>query len=218
MKPQVELRSVSMTFVDGTKAVQDVNLEIHEGEFLAIVGPSGSGKSTLLNVASLLLTPTSGKVFVDGVSVEGAAQATRVQLRSRLLSFVFQSFHLVDHLTAVENVRLGVALSTQAADRPLEAIQEVGLLHRANALPRQMSGGERQRVGVARALARGTPIIVCDEPTGNLDSASAATILSLLGAAHSRGRTVVMVTHDSEAMEGATRLVKLKDGRILEER
>lgn len=212
--PAVAIDRVRRTFDDGTEAVRGVSLTVHEGEYLAVAGPSGSGKSTLLNIISLLMTPDSGGVMVRGVETAGLSDAGRTRLRAQTFSFVFQSFHLVEHLTAYENVQLGLALSARINVDPEIALGEVGLAHRMHALPREMSGGERQRTALARALARDTPIVICDEPTGSLDSESTGMIMDLLDVVHERGRTLMVVTHDQYVMGRAERLLSLRDGSV----
>ncbi|MFZ1287295.1 MAG: ABC transporter ATP-binding protein [Candidatus Phosphoribacter sp.] len=208
------LDGVRRTFPDGTEAVRSVSLTIDEGDYVAVAGPSGSGKSTLLNIVSLLATPDAGNVIIRGTKTACMSDADRARLRARTFSFVFQSFHLVDHLSAYENVQLGLTLSARPDVDPKIALEQVGLAHRMHALPREMSGGERQRTAIARALARDTPIVICDEPTGSLDSESTEMVLDLLDVVHRAGRTLLVVTHDHYVMSRSQRLLKLRDGSV----
>ena len=218
----ISLREVSKTVMSGSEPLtilHPLTLDIVRGEFLAVVGPSGSGKSTLLGLIAGLDAPTSGHVTIDGVDITELGEDALARLRGEKIGFVFQFFHLIPSLTAYENVAVpmeiaGVDDVRRRADRLLE---EVGLTGRAHHYPSQLSGGEQQRVALARALANDPPIVLADEPTGNLDSANGRHILDLLRSIHhSRRTTVVLVTHDAElAAIADTRLV-LRDGRVVE--
>jgi putative ABC transport system ATP-binding protein len=196
-----------------------LTLDISRGEFLAVVGPSGSGKSTLLGLIAGLDAPTSGQVFIDGVDITTLDEDALARLRGEKIGFVFQFFHLIPSLTAFENVAVPMEI-TGAADvhaRASRLLDEVGLTGRAHHYPSQLSGGEQQRVALARALANDPPIVLADEPTGNLDTANGRHIMDLLRSIHrSRGTTVVLVTHDPDlAAMADTRLV-LRDGRVID--
>jgi putative ABC transport system ATP-binding protein len=203
------------------RALDGVNLSVHAGEFVAIVGPSGSGKSTLINVVGALHRPTSGTVRIDGRDVSRLSDARLAAVRGRRIGFVFQQFHLVEGLTAVENVATallygGVGRSARN-DRARRALERVGLGDKATRRPGALSGGERQRVGIARALVGEPAIILADEPTGNLDSKTGAAIVALFRELHSAGHTVVLITHDRDIAEQAPREVSLLDGAIVDD-
>jgi macrolide transport system ATP-binding/permease protein len=197
-------------------ALRDVDLALERGDWLAISGPSGAGKSTLLNVIGCLDQPTSGSYRLDGIDVTRLSDQQRAGLRSRRIGFVFQSFHLLPYRSALENVMLAEVYRKQSErgrrERGLAAIARVGLSHRADFMPMQLSGGERQRVAIARALAGSPSLLLCDEPTGNLDSTSTASILDLLEKLNREGVTVVVVTHDDNVASRASRRVRIVDG------
>ncbi len=198
------------------RALDGVDLEVRRGEWLAITGPSGSGKSTLLHLLGLLDRPTAGRVFLEGrdASLLGDADASR--LRGRRIGFVFQDFHLLPDETALRNVMLPLlyAGGADARTRAAEALRRVGLESRMAHRPGELSGGEQQRVAVARALVKDPLLILADEPTGNLDSASGGRVLDLLSAIHGLGRTLVVVTHDPAVAARAGRAVEVRDGRL----
>lgn len=202
-------------------ALRGVNLRVRAGEWLAIVGPSGSGKSTLLNVIGCLDRPDEGTYHLDGLDVTTLTDDQRAGVRSRRLGFVFQSFHLLAHRTVVENVVLaemyGGQPRTGRRERALAALAEVGLSNRSEHLPTQLSGGERQRVAIARALVNKPSLLLCDEPTGNLDSRTADSILGMIDTLHRGGLTVVMITHESDVAARAQRRIRIIDGMIREE-
>ena len=202
---------VDVTALDG------INLHVDEAAFVAIVGPSGCGKTTLLNMIGALDTPTSGSVRVAGMDVTDASQADRALLRRSRVSFVFQTFNLFPALTALENVRFGadVARAPDAAERAQQALAQVGLAERQRHFPHQLSGGEQQRVAIARALATGNPILLADEPTGELDFRTGVQILSVLEAQARAGMTVLVVTHNREIARVADRLIELSSGKIV---
>lgn len=201
-------------------ALRGVTLEIQDGESVAIMGPSGSGKSTLLYVLGLLATPTSGRVLIDGRNVTVLDDITRSSLRNKYIGFVFQSYNLLSGLTALDNVALPMKYAGIGAkmrrQRAIELLKMVGLEHRANHYPSELSGGEEQRVAIARALANNPKVILADEPTGNLDSATGKQILALLSEANARGTTLVVVTHDPTVADICRRVVKLRDGMIVD--
>lgn len=203
------------------EVLHGIDLVIGSGEFVALIGPSGSGKSTLLNLLGLLDRPSAGRLRLLGQDVSEADDETRTRLRARSLGFVFQFHHLVPSLTAEENVRLPLAIargrmSALDVPRAMELLAEVGLEHRAQAFPRQLSGGQQQRVAIARALAHDPPLVLADEPTGNLDSETAHEVFELFRRFHrERGTTFVVVTHDSRIAERCERVVSLLDGRVV---
>ncbi len=200
------------------RALDGVNLRIDSGEMVAIVGQSGSGKSTLLHVAGTLDRPTSGRLLISGVDTTSLGDDQLAAVRSQHLGFVFQQFFLLDELTAAENVAMGlvyrgVAPATRV-HRAREVLDRVGLAHRSHHLPKELSGGERQRVAIARALVTDPSLLLADEPTGNLDSASSHSILDLMENLHADGVTVAIITHDTEVAERAPRKISVADGRI----
>ena len=216
--PVLDLVSVGRTF-DGSppiEALRSVNLRVQRGEYVSIVGPSGSGKSTLLNILGLLDRPTSGTFQLDGISTEQLREGERCSLRGSRIGFVFQAFHLLPHRTTLENVMCALMYRkggrSDRRRRSVEALERVGLGHRIDALPTTLSGGERQRVAIARALVGEPSLLLGDEPTGNLDSTTTASILGLFDELHADGLTLVVITHDQEVSERAGRVVRMLDG------
>lgn len=202
----------------GVVAVQGIRFEIQSGELIAIMGESGSGKSTLLAMMGALNTPTSGKYHVDEIDVYALGQEERADFRRKYLGFVFQSFHLIPYLTVQENVMLPLApvkmkgkIKRAMAD---EAIARVGLAGKGHRLPSQISGGEQERVAIARAIVNHPPILLADEPTGNLDTKTGREIMDLLQTLNAEGMTIVMVTHNPENAQFAHRIIQLKDGQV----
>jgi len=217
----ISVRALSMRFSSGGREVNvltDVSLDVPAGQFLAIAGPSGSGKSTLLGLIAGLDQPTAGRIEVAGVEITGLDEDGLARFRRDRIGYVFQSFHLLPTLTAAENVAVPLELAgeTDAAARAAALLAEVGLAERAHHYPVQLSGGEQQRVAVARAMARRPALLLADEPTGNLDSATGKQIIELLVGMNRRlGATLVLVTHDTALAAHADRVVTLRDGRIV---
>jgi len=218
----IELRDVSKTVTSGTEPLtilHPLTLQVPRGQFLAIVGPSGSGKSTLLGLIAGLDAPSSGQVLIDGVDITRLNEDALARLRGEKIGFVFQFFHLIPSLTAYENVAVPMEIAgvPNPRGRAEMLMEEVGLTGRAHHYPSQLSGGEQQRVALARALANNPPIVLADEPTGNLDSSNGRHIMELLRGVHrSRGSTVVLVTHDAELASLADARLALRDGRVVE--
>ncbi len=219
----LELHGVTREYRRGAQAVaplREVSLSVEAGEFCVLLGPSGSGKTTLLNLLAGIDRPDAGRVLVAGTDPSALSEAARAAWRSRQVGFVFQHPHLVPVLTTYENVELPLWLQPLSAverhERVALALAAVGLTERARHLPRELSGGQEQRVGIARALVADAPLLLCDEPTGNLDHASAEGVLVLLSRLHrERGKTVVLVTHDPRAAAYGTRCVRLDKGALL---
>jgi len=219
----IELEGLCRTYRVGDSevhALREVDLRIDRGDFLAVVGPSGSGKSTLLNILGCLDRPTAGSYRFDGRDVGGLPDIERTRLRQHEIGFVFQFFHLLGRLTAQGNVELpmlfaGVARAERHR-RAAEVLAAVGLSDRAHHRPDQLSGGQRQRVAIARAVVMGPGLLLADEPTGNLDRASAGEVMGLLDAMNRDGQTVVLVTHDPEIAARASSMVRMDDGAIVE--
>ena len=223
-EPLIQLQGVTKVFYTDeveTHALSGVHLEINRGEYVSIEGPSGCGKSTLLAILGLLDSPTEGAYRVNGAPVEGLDHADRARRRNREIGFIFQSFNLIGDLTVFENVELPLTYrGTTAGERVKrvrEALEKVGMSHRARHLPSQLSGGQQQRVAVARALVGQPSILLADEPTGNLDSKNGEAVMELLRELHREGSTICMVTHDPRFARHADRSVRLFDGRIVEE-
>ncbi len=221
MSALVEIRDVCKIYNPGeneVRALDHVNVTIREGEFVAIIGQSGSGKSTLMNMLGCLDVPTSGLYMLHGHDVSQLDDDELSDIRNREIGFIFQGFNLIPNLTALENVELpliyrGVGKS-QRMKLSKQALEKVGLGHRLNHKPAEMSGGQQQRVAIARAIAQAPPIILADEPTGNLDSHSTQEIMGILTELHKDGRTVILITHDNEIAARAKRVIKIKDGRV----
>jgi putative ABC transport system ATP-binding protein len=217
----IELRGVSKTVTSGTQPLtilHPLTTTIPRGQFVAVVGPSGSGKSTLLGLLAGLDAPTSGSVIIDGVDITGLGEDDLARLRGEKIGFVFQFFHLIPSLTAYENVAVPMEIlgAPHAGSRARALLEEVGLTGRAHHYPSQLSGGEQQRVALARALANDPPIVLADEPTGNLDSANGRHIMGLLRRVHeARQTTLVLVTHDAELAAMADTRISLRDGKVV---
>jgi lipoprotein-releasing system ATP-binding protein len=221
--PVLELVGVRKSYGEEVQVeiLHGIDLRVAHGELVALIGPSGSGKSTLLNLIGLLDQPSAGTLRVLGEDVSGADDEVRTQLRAKALGFVFQFHHLVPALTAEENVRLPLSIArgrSSDADRPRarSLLADVGLEDRADALPRQLSGGQQQRVAIARALAHDPPLVLADEPTGNLDTETADGVFELFRRFHrERGTTFIVVTHDTRIASRCDRFVSLLDGRVV---
>jgi putative ABC transport system ATP-binding protein len=223
-EPLIRLEALTKVFTTDeveTHALSAIHLEIRRGEYVAISGPSGCGKSTLLSILGLLDSPSDGSYVLDGDEVGGLDLARRARIRNRQIGFIFQSFNLIGELAVFENVELPLTYrGMRAAERKLrvqEALERVGMAHRAKHLPTQLSGGQQQRVAVARALAGQPSILLADEPTGNLDSRNGDAVMELLRDLHQAGSTICMVTHDARFARHADRTVHLFDGRIVDE-
>jgi ABC-type lipoprotein export system ATPase subunit len=218
----IELRQVSKHYRMGAntvKALDDVSLRIAEGEFVAIRGPSGSGKSTLMHLLGFLDSPTGGEIILDGKNLAHVSPRERATIRCRKIGFIFQSFNLLPRLNVLQNVLLPVsylrAPHPRAKEIALASLAHVGMEDRAHHRPNQLSGGQRQRVAVARALMNEPRILLADEPTGNLDSQTARTIMDLFAKLNGEGRTVILVTHDTQLAKFCKREIEVLDGRIV---
>jgi putative ABC transport system ATP-binding protein len=210
----VQVENLEKRF-DAVRALADVSFEVEAGEWIAIMGPSGSGKTTLINILGGLDQPTSGRVVVDGMEIGQLSERELTRYRSDKIGFVFQQFHLVPYLTALENVMLAQYFHSITDEKEAaEALRRVGLAERLEHLPAQLSGGEQQRVAIARALINHPKLILADEPTGNLDEENEATILKLLHELHSAGHTILVVTHSQAIGNLADRRIELEHGRL----
>ena len=222
----IELKDLSYVYgagmPDATRALDHVDLQIDEGEFVAIIGQSGSGKSTLMNMLGCLDVPTEGSYCLHGQDVSHLKDNQLSEIRNREIGFIFQGFNLIANLNALENVELPLiyrGLGRQERRQlSREALKMVGLEHRMDHKPSEMSGGQQQRVAIARAIAARPPVILADEPTGNLDSASSKEILQILRGLHNEGRTVILITHDDGIAEQARRIIRIMDGKIESDR
>ncbi len=218
----IDLESVAKRYEVGAitvTALDRVDLHVSEGEFIVVLGPSGSGKTTLLNVIGALDTPTEGRITVGGQRVTGASGSALFAFRRSMVSFIFQSFNLFPGLTALENVQFGIDAANRASAEPsrsaADVLEDVGLGERIPHFPHELSGGEQQRVAIARALATGNPVLLADEPTGELDFTTGAQILELLHQQADAGKTILVVTHNREISRMADRVIELSSGRIV---
>ena len=215
------LQKVFRTDEVETWALNNVNIEVKEGEFVAIMGPSGCGKSTLLNILGLLDNPTGGKYFLNGTEVGGYTESQRTSLRKGVIGFVFQSFNLIDELNVFENIELPLLyLGVPSAERKRKveaAMERMGITHRAKHFPQQLSGGQQQRVAIARAVVTDCKLLLADEPTGNLDSVNGVEVMELLSELNRQGTTIIIVTHSQRDATYAHRIIRLLDGQIVSE-
>ncbi len=219
----IRTENLSMLFTTEdvqTRALNQVNLEIGQGEFVAIMGPSGCGKSTLLNILGTLDTPTSGKYFINGMDMTRISESQLSNFRKRNIGFVFQSFNLIDELTVFENVELPLVYSgvrkARRKQQVMKVLEQMNMAHRAGHFPQQLSGGQQQRVAIARAIVTDCPLILADEPTGNLDSTNGAEVMAILQKLNEQGATIIMVTHSERDAGYAHRTIHLLDGRIVD--
>ena len=217
----IEIRDLCKIYNPGeveVRALDHVNLTINRGELVAIIGQSGSGKSTLMNQLGCLDVPTSGDYYLSGQNVAKLSDNELSDIRNREIGFIFQGFNLIPNLTAVENVEVPLIYrgigKRERRQLAIASLEKVGLGHRLDHKPSQMSGGQQQRVAIARAIAAAPPLIIADEPTGNLDSASSKEILGILKQLHASGRTVILITHDNEIAAQAKRIIHIRDGQI----
>ncbi len=214
-KEVVVTHQLTKKYPGGVLALDRVCLEVHQGEWVALTGPSGSGKTTLLNLIGGLDTPTSGEILVCNVPINRLRESERARFRRERVGFIFQQFYLVPYLSAVENVMLAQYLHSLPDEKEaIYALEQVGLGHRLHHLPSELSGGEQQRVCIARALINEPDILLADEPTGNLDEASEEVVLEILSEIHRSGRTIILVTHDPKVASRADRILRLEHGRL----
>jgi putative ABC transport system ATP-binding protein len=221
MDTVIQTHQLRRTFVVGdteVNALDHVDLSVGESEFVAVMGPSGSGKSTLMNILGCLDTPDAGQYQLLNESISGLDDESLSALRNRYIGFVFQSFHLLPRLSALENVLLPLRYATEGIDagrkRGRELLQRLGLANRMDHRPNQLSGGQRQRVAIARALVSAPPLLLADEPTGNLDSRTSEEIMTLFNELNDDGQTIVMVTHEDEIAAHASRVIHMRDGKV----
>lgn len=221
MSALVEIQDISKIYNPGeneVRALDHISLTIQKGEFVAIIGQSGSGKSTLMNMIGCLDVPTEGTYILNGQNVSKLSDNELSDIRNQEIGFIFQGFNLIANLTAQENVELPLIYrgvpKKERHELSVAALKKVGLAHRMDHRPSEMSGGQQQRVAIARAIAQAPPVILADEPTGNLDSASSMEILDILKHLHAENRTVILITHDNDIAKQAKRVIRIKDGKI----
>ena len=222
MSALVEIQDISKIYNPGeneVRALDHISLTIQKGEFVAIIGQSGSGKSTLMNMIGCLDVPTEGTYILNGQNVSKLSDNELSDIRNQEIGFIFQGFNLIANLTAQENVELPLIYrgvpKKERHELSVAALKKVGLAHRMDHRPYEMSGGQQQRVAIARAIAQAPPVILADEPTGNLDSASSMEILDILKQLHAENRTVILITHDNDIAKQAKRVIRIKDGKIV---
>lgn len=220
----IEVKNIYKIYNPGenqVNALDGVSLAIDEGEFVAIIGQSGSGKSTLMNMLGFLDVPTSGEYYINGKHAEDLTDDEMSEIRNVEIGFIFQGFNLISSLTALENVELPLVYrgmsKSERREKSVDALKKVGLEKRMNHLPAALSGGQQQRVAVARAIAAAPPVILADEPTGNLDTKSTKEVMKILHDLKDEGRTVIVITHDNEIAEQAERVIRIRDGKIVED-
>ncbi|MEA4849488.1 MAG: ABC transporter ATP-binding protein [Clostridiaceae bacterium] len=221
----IKIRNMSKIYRIGdveVRALNDISLSIKQHEFVSIIGPSGSGKSTLMNMIGCLDVPSCGEYYLDGMEVSGLSDDQLADIRNHKIGFIFQGFNLLQKLNAIENVELPLIYQGVSAkeryEKSVEALKLVGLGERIHHRPTELSGGQQQRVAIARALVGDPPIILADEPTGNLDSKSGKDIMNMLKELHSKGNTIVLITHDDSIAMQAERVVRIQDGQINDDR
>lgn len=219
--PLIKMKNITKEYIVGDttlKALDSINVNIEKGEFVAIVGQSGSGKSTLMNILGCLDTPEKGEYYLNGNNILKAKANKLSEIRNKEIGFIFQSFNLVSSLSAIENIELPLMYRGIGKEKRKklanEALKMVDLSGRENHLPTQLSGGQQQRVAIARAIASSPPLILADEPTGNLDVSSGKEIMNILFNLHNRGKTIVMITHDNKIASAIPRVIEIEDGRI----
>lgn len=219
----IELKDIHKSYRIGDSeftVLKGIDLQIEEGEFIALMGPSGSGKSTLLNIVGCLDRPTSGQFSLQGQEISQTSDDELARVRREELGFIFQTFNLIGRISVLKNVEVPMMLSgvtrEKRKERALKLLESVGIVHRSDFSPQNISGGERQRVAIARALANNPKIIIADEPTGNLDLKNSNEVMKILSNLYKEGRTIIMVTHNPEITENCSRVIRLRDGRILE--
>jgi len=220
-KPLITIKEIGRKYVIGSEvihALKSVSLDIHKGEFVALMGPSGSGKSTLMNILGCLDTPSSGSYVLNGTNVSHMSDDALAEVRNKEIGFVFQTFNLLPRSTSLDNVALPLIYAGSSKKdrqaRAAKALENVGLGNRMDHKPNELSGGQRQRVAVARALINDPSIILADEPTGNLDTKTSIEIMGLLEEIHSKGNTIILVTHEEDIAQHAHRIVRMRDGLI----
>lgn len=221
----INIENLGKIYRTGTievEALKEVNLDIHEKEFVSIMGPSGSGKSTFMNILGCLDRPTSGRYILDGVSVEGVNEKELAAIRNKKIGFVFQSFNLLSRTSALKNVELpmmyaGVSIKERRI-KAMEVLEKVGLGERVHHKPNELSGGQKQRVAIARALVNNPAILLADEPTGNLDTKSGEEIMAIFQQLNKEGVTIILVTHEPDIAQHSKRIVVFRDGRLIEDR
>ncbi len=219
----IELINIQKTYRIGESefaVLKGIDLQIEEGEFIALMGPSGSGKSTLMNIVGCLDRPSSGRFLLQRHDISQTSDDELARIRREELGFIFQTFNLIGRISVLKNVEVPMMLSgvsrEKRKDRAFKLLESVGIAHRSNFSPQNISGGERQRVAIARALANDPKIIIADEPTGNLDLKNSDEVMKILSNLNKEGRTIIMVTHNPEITENCSRVIRLRDGRILE--